>query len=78
MAALTLQASKRGIAIGGAQLALLDELAKRLLDAAARAIERGLLNVVQQHGVAGLREDLRDAGAHGAGTDDGDGLHSVR
>ena len=77
MAALTAMRAKGRVAVGGAQLALLDELAQRFLDAAARAIERGLLDVVEQHGVAGLCEDLGDPRAHGAGTDDADGLHDV-
>ena len=56
-----LEPAERLIAVGCGELAFLDELAQRLLDAGARAIERARLEIVQQHGVAGLREYLRDA-----------------
>src|SRR6185436_7613775 len=70
--------AERGVTIGGAQLALLDELRERLVDAGPGAIERRLRDVVQGDGKAGLREHLSDAGAHGSGADDGDlsGAHA--
>ena len=72
------QARQRGVAIGGGELALLDELGEALLDALARAIEGRRGRVVEQHVEAGLREHLGDAEAHGAGADDADAADIAR
>ena len=68
------QPAERGVAIGGGQLALLDELREALLDRRARAIEHRLRDVDEPHVETRLREHLRDAVAHRARADDADGL----
>ena len=59
----------------GRQLALLDELAQALLDAAPCALERGGRRIDQPHVESRLHEHLRDAVPHGPGADDTDALN---
>ena len=57
----------------GAQATFVDRVGERSGDALFGLRQRGLFGVVKEHAVAGSGRDLRDAGAHGAGTHYGDG-----
>jgi hypothetical protein len=59
------------------QLALLDFAIEILGDSVHSAIEVALLDVAQDHLVAGARENMRDAVAHGACAQHGDGFDVV-
>ena len=65
---------RRGIAVGGRHLPLLDELREARLDRAARAVEHRLRDVDERDREPGLCEHLGDAVAHRARADDADGV----
>ena len=63
----------RGVGVGAREPALGDQLVERFGDAFLRGVARADARVVQLDAMAVERGDLRDAGAHRAGADDGDG-----
>ncbi len=69
----------RGVAPRRVELALRDLLAERVADRRDRLRRRRGVGIVQTDAAAGLREHLRDAAAHRARADHGDGeLGGVR
>jgi rhodanese-related sulfurtransferase len=66
-------AAEGAVALLRRQVALVDRSGERSSDALFGLRQRGLFGVVKEHAVAGRGRDLRNAGAHGAGTNYGDG-----
>src|SRR6185437_14250588 len=64
-------ARRRGLRGAGIELALCGERVQRLPDARARLLGGAEPRVEEAHAVSGLRSDLRYAGAHRPGADDG-------
>ena len=68
-----LHARERRLGCRARQLSFCGELRERLRHRLFRGVGRAEARVVQLHRMTGLRRDLRDAGAHRAGAEDGDG-----
>ena len=69
------EAGEGGVAVGGGEAVLRDEAAEAFFDRGEATVDEGLVDIAQDGGVAALDGDLGDAGAHGAGADDGDLLN---
>ena len=65
-----LQIAERLVARVRRDLSLVDAVGQELLDPPQPLLEKGLLDLADDRLVAGLRRDLRDAGAHEAAAED--------